>query len=230
MAPGLFLSDKELRKARQAAVAGLQALRDARAPSRSAPPEEAAAWMDGEALDGLQRPRRRAAIRPGGPPVSTCWCGNAPPWKPWKVCPCTPSTWTSSTARTTSGVEAVRGMGFRAGIATTRILKPAEHHNLKVIGPSPRRRAGAQPGGPAVAGRLGPHLAGDFSLNVSNSLTAAYLAGKGLASLCPSYDLNQWQLFDLLDAMSGRGRRASRSPCTSTSPASTWSIASSPPS
>ncbi|MDB5106437.1 MAG: collagenase, partial [Fibrobacteres bacterium] len=31
--------------------------------------------------------------------------------------------------------------------------------------------------------------------------TAAYLTGKGLASLCPSYDLNQWQLFDLIDAM-----------------------------
>jgi putative protease len=53
-------------------------------------------------------------------------------------------------------------------------------------------------------------LEGDFSLNVSNSLTAAYLAGKGLSSLCPSYDLNQWQLFDLIDSMSQADSQAAR--------------------
>jgi putative protease len=101
-------------------------------------------------------------------------------------------------------VEAVRAMGFRAGIATTRILKPAEYHNLKVIEAiAPDAVLVRNLGALQYLQGKGLVLDGDFSLNVSNSLTATYLAGKGLASLCPSYDLNQWQLFDLIDALGG---------------------------
>jgi putative protease len=101
-------------------------------------------------------------------------------------------------------VEALRAMGFRAGIATTRILKPAEHHNLKVIRAlAPDAVLVRNLGALEWLAGSGLSLEGDFSLNVSNSLAAAYLAGKGLSSLCPSYDLNQWQLFDLLDACGG---------------------------
>jgi putative protease len=46
-------------------------------------------------------------------------------------------------------------------------------------------------------------LIGDFSLNVANSLSAAWFLGKGLARLCPSYDLNQGQLLDLLHKVAG---------------------------
>jgi putative protease len=40
---------------------------------------------------------------------------------------------------------------------------------------------------------------GDFSLNVTNSLSFDYLIQKGLDSINVSYDLNQHQLFDLID-------------------------------
>jgi len=48
-------------------------------------------------------------------------------------------------------------------------------------------------------------LRGDFSLNVTNHLTAGYLFNKGLKTLCISYDLNRAQVEDLL-----RGADASR--------------------
>lgn len=98
----------------------------------------------------------------------------------------------------------VRALGFRCGIATTRILKPGERGHLDYI----RRLA------PDVVlvrnlGALhyfqnsGLTLVGDFSLNVSNSLTAGWMLKRGLARLCPSYDLNQQQLFDLLERVDG---------------------------
>ncbi len=97
-------------------------------------------------------------------------------------------------------------MGFQAGIATTRILKPSEYHNLKVIeAVAPDSVLVRNLGALQYLTGKGLRLAGDFSLNVSNSLTASYLKSKGLATLCPSYDLNQWQLFDLLDAIGGPG-------------------------
>jgi putative protease len=40
-------------------------------------------------------------------------------------------------------------------------------------------------------------LIGDFSLNITNSLTARYLLSKGLTRFCPSYDLNSEQLREL---------------------------------
>jgi putative protease len=105
----------------------------------------------------------------------------------------------------------VRAMGFRAGIATTRILKPAEYHNLKVIealGPDAVlvRNLGALRW---LTGK-GLRLAGDFSLNAGNSLSASWLLGKGLETVCPSYDLNQWQLADLIDALAAADADAPR--------------------
>jgi putative protease len=49
-----------------------------------------------------------------------------------------------------------------------------------------------EPGG----GGLAVH--GDFSLNVTNSLTAHHLLGLGLTSVTASHDLNRTQLLDLL--------------------------------
>jgi putative protease len=98
----------------------------------------------------------------------------------------------------------IRAMGFQLGIATTRILKPSEYHNLKVIEAiAPDRILVRNLGALHYFSGKGFTLAGDFSLNVTNSLTATYLFDKGLATLCPSYDLNQWQLFDLVDAVGG---------------------------
>src|SRR5690606_11418835 len=199
---GLYLSDKEIRNARQAAVTALHALRGpASAEARS--PEAAVAWMDGEALEGLRRAprvggipsevparlnlllRERSSLEAlAGLPVHTVFF-DFEHGKDYK-----------------SAVADARAMGFRAGIATTRILKPAEYHNLKVIEAiAPDAVLVRNLGALRYLAGKGLTLDGDFSLNVSNSLTAAYLAGKGLAAICPSYDLNQWQLFDLLDAV-----------------------------
>ena len=104
----------------------------------------------------------------------------------------------------TQAVEEVRSMGFRAGIATTRILKPGENSHLKQI-------ARLRPDDVLVRnfGALeflkdsGLCFVGDFSLNAANSLSARWLFDKGLARLCPSYDLNHQQLCDLLEKIGG---------------------------
>jgi putative protease len=228
VAPGLFLPDKELRKARQAAVAALQAKRASRPEIILRSAEEAAAFIESEAgrcaakmaTAGTQAAavsgaagadaagagtgagaraqaqgkarlnlliRERSSIDAlTGLPLDTVYLDfeHGKDYKP--------------------AVEAVRALGFKAGVATTRILKPDEYHNLKVIEALRPdavlvRNLGALH---YLAGK-GLRLAGDFSLNASNSLAAGYLLEKGLSSLCPSYDLNQWQLFDLLDAVGG---------------------------
>jgi putative protease len=50
---------------------------------------------------------------------------------------------------------------------------------------------------PASAQR--PLLHGDFSLNVTNSVTASHLLGMGLDTLTAAHDLDEAQLFALLD-------------------------------
>lgn len=218
---GLFLADKDVRKARQAAVAGLQALRDVRPIVAVKSPEAAAEWMETAALDGLRiaapdgsdaslsaakesiadfparlnlLARERSTLESlAGLPLHTVYL-DFEHGKDYK-----------------SAVALIRSLGFRAGIATTRILKPSEYHNLKVIGAlAPDAVLVRNLGALHYLAGKGLTLEGDFSLNASNSLTAAYLAGKGLASLCPSYDLNQWQLFDLIDAMASADPAAVR--------------------
>lgn len=96
-------------------------------------------------------------------------------------------------------VERVRELGYRAGIATTRILKPGELAHLKVIERlRPDRVLVRNLGALEYLKGMGMQLVGDFSLNVANSLTAAWFFQKGLDILCPSYDLNGGQLTELL--------------------------------
>ncbi|MBI5201455.1 MAG: DUF3656 domain-containing protein, partial [Elusimicrobia bacterium] len=101
-------------------------------------------------------------------------------------------------------LEALRAAGIPAGIATTRILKPQEYANLRAIEKLKPdfilvRNLGALRYFTEVSPFSGD-LRGDFSLNVSNHLTAAYLLGKGLKTLCVSYDLSAGQVEDLLAA------------------------------
>ncbi|MDQ3001921.1 MAG: U32 family peptidase [Fibrobacterota bacterium] len=212
VASGLFLADKEVRKARQAAVAGMQSLRDGRAPASVRSSQDALVWMETAALDALKPSapvgfeaestptrlnllvRERSTLESlAGLPLHTVYL-DFEHGKDYK-----------------GAVEIIRGLGFRAGIATTRILKPSEYHNLKVIEAiAPDAVLVRNLGALQYLAGKGMTLEGDFSLNVSNSLTAAYLTGKGLASLCPSYDLNQWQLFDLIEAMAAADAGAVR--------------------
>ncbi len=107
-----------------------------------------------------------------------------------------------------SSVEELKSVGLKVGLATTRILKPNEYRNLKVL-------ANLKPDSILVRnlGALsyylqeqtpGIELRGDFSLNVTNHLTADYLLKKGLSSLCLSYDMNHHQVGRVLETSSAK--------------------------
>jgi len=105
-------------------------------------------------------------------------------------------------------VARARSAGLRVTLATVRVQKPGEEA-------FDRRLAGLEPDGvlvrhwgalmhfsklpsaqgPAARERV---VHGDFSLNVTNSLTAQHLLGLGLESVTASHDLNRAQLLDLL--------------------------------
>jgi len=112
-------------------------------------------------------------------------------------------------------VTRAREAGLKVTLATVRVQKPGEEgydSRLAALAPDgvlvrhwgalvhfaeARAQARAQPG------RLGvrrPLLHGDFSLNVSNSLTAGELFARGLDTLTVSHDLDAEQLTALLRA------------------------------
>ncbi len=99
----------------------------------------------------------------------------------------------------TVAVNLVKAMGIESTIATTRILKPGEYHNFKQI-----ERANPDS---ILIRNLGAlnyfnskefNLYGDFSLNVTNSLSFEYLTNKKLKTICASYDMNAVQLNSFL--------------------------------
>lgn len=99
-----------------------------------------------------------------------------------------------------ASVLAIKSTGLKAGIATTRILKPSEYYNLNtIIRCQPDlilvRNLGAIE---YLKSKTDIELLGDFSLNVTNSMSLDYLTSKGLTSVNISYDLNHDQLTDLL--------------------------------
>ena len=92
----------------------------------------------------------------------------------------------------------LRERGIKSGIATTRILKPNEYYNFTVI-----ERANPDV---ILCRNLGAvqyfqdknfELKGDFSLNVTNSVTQEYFLGKKLSTITSSYDMNATQLFHM---------------------------------
>ncbi len=97
--------------------------------------------------------------------------------------------------------ERVRAMGYKVGIATTRIMKPGELAHLKVIQRiEPDEVLIRNLGALEYLRTSNLKLVGDFSLNISNSLSAAWFRSKGLSRLCPSYDLNGNQLLELISS------------------------------
>jgi putative protease len=96
-------------------------------------------------------------------------------------------------------VERLRNESVKVGIATTRILKPNEYHNFKIIERAkPDVILCRNLGAVQYFNKLHFELKGDFSFNVSNSLSAEYLLSKNLKTICASYDLSLKQLEDLL--------------------------------
>jgi putative protease len=104
---------------------------------------------------------------------------------------------------TGEAVRALRERGAFVGVAPPRIRKPGEEKiDRYVASLAPDailvRGLGAlrELGGGAPAGS--PLAIGDFSLNVTNRLTAAEVLGRGLAAFTPSFDLDGAQLVALL--------------------------------
>ncbi|HRE89316.1 MAG TPA: DUF3656 domain-containing protein [Myxococcota bacterium] len=103
-------------------------------------------------------------------------------------------------------VERARGAGLKVTIATTRVQKPGEEGFDQRIAKLNPDAVLARHWGALVhfndrrsRHESGPLVHGDFSLNVTNSITAHHLFGLGCDSLTASHDLDEAQLFALLD-------------------------------
>jgi putative protease len=126
-------------------------------------------------------------------------------------------------------VTRARARGAKVGVATVRVQKPGEDkidaHLARLepdsvlvrswgslayfAGAVANLASGAKPASVAnsSANPTPPVLHGDFSLNVTNSITAAWVLQHGLATVTAAHDLDRDQLFALL-ATAPRGRIA----------------------
>jgi len=101
-------------------------------------------------------------------------------------------------------VQLLKEMGHEVFICTTRILKSDKLRLLDIIddikpdGVLIRNLGALEYFKDKYNNNIPYKLVGDFSLNVTNSLSASYLINKGLNTITPSYDLNRNQLLDLL--------------------------------
>jgi len=107
-------------------------------------------------------------------------------------------------------VARAHAAGVRTTIATMRVQKPGEEKiDAHIAKLSPDAVLVRSWGSLAYFQQLAtrPHLHGDFSLNVTNSITAAWVLRQGLESLTAAHDLDRDQLHALLES-APRGRVA----------------------
>jgi putative protease len=106
-------------------------------------------------------------------------------------------------------VTRARARGAKVGVVTVRVQKPGEDkidsHFARLEPDSVLVRSWGSLA--YFAGPGAPILHGDFSLNITNSLTAAWVLQHGVATLTAAHDLDRDQLFALL-AAAPRGRIA----------------------
>jgi len=101
-------------------------------------------------------------------------------------------------------VKKAREVGLKVGLATVRIQKPGEEaydRRIEKLQPDSvllRHWAGVMH---FLDKQERPVLHGDFSLNVTNSVTAKHLLEMGLETLTASHDLDENQLLNLLGAV-----------------------------
>lgn len=101
-------------------------------------------------------------------------------------------------------VARAKSAGMKVGLATVRVQKPGEEafdRRIEKLQPDwvlLRHWAGLMH---FLGQAERPTLHGDFSLNVTNSVTAHHLFSLGLETITASHDLDQRQLFGLLDAV-----------------------------
>ena len=201
LTPGLHLPVSELKTMRRALVAALLP-RIERGPTRTVAPEPQVARL--RAAARALRPARWTA--PEAPELVTLCRTDA-----------------QLDAVIASGARAVeldwmelvglgravrraRDAGLAVTLATVRVQKPGEEsydRRLAALAPEAVlvRHWGALVHFQALADDpRRPLLHGDFSLNVTNSITAAELFDRGLDTLTASHDLDRAQLLALLDA------------------------------
>ncbi|MET0795111.1 MAG: U32 family peptidase [Polyangiaceae bacterium] len=107
---------------------------------------------------------------------------------------------------TGSALRGLRAAGAHVGVAPPRIRKPGEEkidRYLEGLAPDSVlvRSLGALfelPARSAAPGANAPLRIGDFSLNVSNRLTALEVLSRGLSAFTPSFDLDSPRLLTLL--------------------------------
>jgi U32 family peptidase len=102
-------------------------------------------------------------------------------------------------------VARARGAGLAVTLATVRVQKPGEEvydKRLAALAPDALlvRHWGALVAFEGASAAKRPLLHGDFSLNVTNALTAGELFARGLDTLTASHDLDAAQLAALLAA------------------------------
>jgi putative protease len=97
-------------------------------------------------------------------------------------------------------VTRAKAAGLRVGVATVRVQKPGEEkidsHLAKLEPDHVLVRSWGSLAYFAAAG--GPALHGDFSLNVTNSITAGWVLSRGLATVTAAHDLDREQLLAML--------------------------------
>ena len=109
-------------------------------------------------------------------------------------------------------LRALRDEGARfVGVAPPRIRKPGEEKIDRYLRPRARRDPRARPRRAPRSDPARPRI-GDFSLNVTNRLTAAEVLRRGLSRFTPSFDLDAAQLVALLDRRARAVRRGRRAP------------------
>jgi putative protease len=100
-------------------------------------------------------------------------------------------------------VERAKSAGMKVVVATTRVQKPGEEgfdKRIAKLAPDGvlARHWGALMHFSRKSDDIRPIVHGDFSLNVTNSLTALHLLGLGADTLTASHDLDEAQLLALL--------------------------------
>ena len=101
-------------------------------------------------------------------------------------------------------VTRAKQAGLRVTLATVRVQKPGEEgYDRRIAALRPdavlvRHWGGLMHFATADRDATSPRVHGDFSLNVTNSLTARHLLSLGLHTVTASHDLDQRQLLELL--------------------------------
>ena len=200
LAPGLHLPVSELKTLRRELVAALAA-QVARGPVRQVTPGPVVDELRAQARARVPaRPEARAAA-----PLLVPLCHNDAQLDAVIAAglPQVELDWMELVGLGRA-VERARAAGLAVGIATVRVQKPGEEgfdQRIARLAPDSVlvRHWGALMHFSEQPGARRPLLHGDFSLNVTNSLTAGHLLGLGLDSITASHDLDAVQLFALLE-------------------------------